>query len=55
MKIVDGAETVIDTKVVGPLEDKDAMDFWSDSKADDWIRDNTIARNKPKGGCPAGK
>src|SRR5215471_14640933 len=52
VEIVDGAESVIDTKVVGPLEDKDAMDFWSDSKADDGTRQNTIARNKPQGGCP---
>ena len=52
VEIVDGAESVIDTKIVGPLEDKDAMDFWSDSKADDGTRQNTIARNKPTGGCP---
>lgn len=49
---VDGAETAIDTKVVGPLEDNEAMDFWAGSDADG-ARQNTIARNKPKGGCPA--
>jgi hypothetical protein len=53
VEIVDGAETVIDTKVVGPLEDNEAMDFWADTNASDGIRQNTIARNKPKGGCPA--
>jgi hypothetical protein len=55
VEIVDGAETVIDTRVVGPLQDNEAMDFWSDSQADDGARQNTIGRNKPKGGCPANK
>ena len=53
VEIVDGSETVIGTKVVGPLEDNEAMDFWADSNASDGTRQNTIARNKPKGGCPA--
>lgn len=54
VEIVDGSETVIDTKVVGPLEDKEAMDFWANSDADG-ARQSTILRhrNELKSGCPA--
>src|SRR5262249_60941133 len=41
VEIVDGAESVIDTEVMAPLEEKYAVDFWSDSKADDWARLHT--------------